>query len=156
MKRMVIAALVAGQIFAAAPAAAADLDGRGAFVDNQRGAFVGVRLRARAGGPDSGMRASLTLAPTVHSRTGATTRMAMNEGLDLGISPGQRPTVMLAGQQLNRMTLFGPSPQDDRSNLSTLATVAIVAGVVVLVGAVAWGHVMSEASCIHGGDDSDC
>ncbi len=39
MKRLVIAALVAAQLGGAAPAAAADLDARGAFAERQRGGF---------------------------------------------------------------------------------------------------------------------
>ncbi|HEX8643567.1 MAG TPA: hypothetical protein VF702_06595 [Allosphingosinicella sp.] len=157
MKSLTIAALIAAQLAAAAPAYAADLDGRGAFMDDRRGGFAGVRIRARTGGPDAGMRAALTVAPTVHSRTGATTRMSMSDGLELGISPGARPTVTLAGQRLDRMELFGRPPSDDRSSLSTIATVAIVAGVVVVVGFLAFAHVAGEASCFHGGDDgSDC
>jgi len=154
MKKLTIAALVAAQLGAAAPARAADLDGP--FVDNRRGAFVGITLRARSGGPDSGYRAGLTLAPTSHSRIGANSRMAIGEGLELGVSPGQRPMVTLAGQRLDRMSLFGERPEGDRQNMSTIAKVAIVAGVVVIVGFVAFAHVVSEASCFHGGDNDDC
>ena len=156
MKSLTIAALIAAQLAAAAPAHAADLDGRGAFMDDRRGGFAGVRIRARSGGQDSGLRASVTLAPTVHSRVGATSRMNMGEGLELGISPGSRPELRLAGQRVDRMNLFGPPPSEDRANLSTLATVAIVGGVIIVVGALAWGHILSEASCFHGGNDSDC
>lgn len=155
MKKLIIAALLAAQIAAAAPLHAADLDGRGAFMDNQRGAFAGIRLRARLGGSQSDLRASLTLAPTSHSRSGSVSRMAMGDGLELGVSPGSRPIVTLAGQRVDQMNLFGRPPQDDRANLSTIATVAIVAGVVIVVGAVAWGHILSEASCFHG-DTGDC
>ena len=154
MKKLTIAALVAAQIAAVAPARAADLDGP--FIDNRRGAFAGITLRARTGGADGGYRAGLTLAPTSHSRIGANSRMTMGEGIELGISPGTRPVVTLAGQRLDRMSLFGEPPEADRRNMSTLAKVAIVAGVVVVVGFVAFAHVMNEASCFHGGDDSDC
>jgi len=154
MKKLTIAALVAAQLAAAAPAHAADLDGP--FVDNRRGAFAGIRLRARTGGADGGYRAGLTLAPTSHSRTGANSRMTIGEGVELGLAPGTRPVVTLAGQRLDRMSLFGERPEDDRRNMSTIAKVAIVAGVVVVVGFVAFVHVAREASCFHGGDDDDC
>lgn len=157
MKRTTIVALVAAQIAATAPAHAADLDSRGAFMDDQRGGFAGVRIRARlGGGADPEIRAALTVAPTIHSRSGGTSRMNMGDGLELGVSPGSRPTMTLAGRQLDRMNLFGPPPREERTNLSTVATVAIVAGVVLVVGAVAFTHVMNEASCFHGGSDGDC
>ena len=160
LRKIVIAALLAAQI--ATPAAAADLNGRSAFMEDQRGAFAGLRIRARLGG-DAGtqsenrLRASLTLAPTVHNRTAAATRMSMGEGIELGVSPGARPTVLLGGRPLDRLELFGEVPdQGDRANVSTVAKVAIVAGVIVVVGFVALAHIASEASCFHGGNDGDC
>ena len=86
MKKLVMATLVMAQLAAAAPLHAADLDGP--FMDSRRGAFAGVTLRARSGGADSGYRAALTLAPTSHSRIGANSRIAIGDGLDLGISRG--------------------------------------------------------------------
>jgi hypothetical protein len=155
MKKLTIAALVAAQLTALAPARAADLEGP--FMDPRRGAFVGMTLRARSGGADgASYRAALTLAPTTHSRIGANSRVAFGDGLDFGISRGERPTMRLAGQRLDRMSLFGEQVDADRQNMSTVAKVAIVAGVVVVVGFVAFAHVVSEASCFHGGDDSDC
>lgn len=156
MKTLTLAALIAAQLAAAAPASAADLDGRSAFMDDRRSGFAGVRIRARSGGRDSGLRASVTVAPTVHSRVGAVSRMNMGEGLELGVSPGSRPELRLAGQRVDQMNLFGPPPPEDRANLSTLATVAIVGGVIIVVGAVVFTHIMDEASCFHGGNDGDC
>ena len=152
MRSLAIAALVAAQLAAAMPAQAADLDGRGVFLEDRRGGFAGVRIRARSGGPDQGVRAALTLAPTVHNRIGAASRMEMGEGLELGVSPGARPTLTLAGQRLDRMSLFGEEVPE-RQNMSTVAKVAIVAGVIVVVGAVAFGHILSNASCFHGPRD---
>lgn len=155
MKSLIAAALVAAQLAAAAPAAAGEIDGRSPFMEDRRGAFAGLRLRAQlGGGGEQRMRAGLTLSPTTHSRTGAASRMDMGDGLELGISPGARPTVTLAGQQLDRMSLFGEEVREDPRNVSTVAKVAIVAGVVIVVGAVAFYHVASEASCLH--DPGDC
>ncbi|HEX8668150.1 MAG TPA: hypothetical protein VF727_07240 [Allosphingosinicella sp.] len=156
MKRCLIVALAASQIaIAAAPAAAAaDLDAASPFGDNRRGAFAGLRLRAGLNGPQLQMRAGLTLAPTAHSRLGANSRMAMGEGLELGISPGSKPTVTLAGDRLDRIALFDRPAQDRRANMSTLAKVAIVTGIVVIAGTLAFVHVMNEASCLNA--DSDC
>src|SRR5688500_1399460 len=153
MRKLLIASLVAAaQVLPAAHAAqAAELDGRSPFVDNQRGAFAGVRLRASLGGGDRDVRTSLTIAATAHSRRGADSRMAMGDGLELSFSPRKRkPELMLAGRRLDQMNLWG-RPADEKKDLSTLATVAIVAGVVLVVGAVAFVHVANEASCFNGG-----
>lgn len=165
MRRMLIAALVAAaQILpAATPAQAAELDGRSYFVDNQRGAFAGVRLRANLGGRERNVRASLAVASTAHSRRGADSRMAIGDGLELSLSPHKAgPEVTLAGRRLDQMNLFG-RPDDDKKDLSTLATVGIVAGVVLVLSAVAFVHVANEASCFNGGanfhgggDPGDC
>lgn len=164
MRKLLIVGLVAGQIAAGAqPAMAAELDGRSPFVDNQRGAFAGVRLRASLGGKETDVRTSLTVAATAHSRRGADSRMAMGDGLELSFSPHKaRPELMLAGRRLDQMNLWG-RPADEKKDLSTLATVAIVAGVVLVVGAVAFVHIANEATCFDGGanfhgggSDGDC
>ncbi|HLL30741.1 MAG TPA: hypothetical protein VK403_07075 [Allosphingosinicella sp.] len=166
MRKVLIAGLVAAaQVLPAAPAAqAAEIDGPSPFADNQRGAFAGVRLRANlGGGGERNMRASLTVAATAHSRKGADSRMAMGDGLELSFSPHKaRPELMLAGRRLDRMNLWA-RPADEKKDLSTVATVAIVAGVVLVVGAVAFVHIAREASCFNGGtgfhgggSDGDC
>jgi hypothetical protein len=151
----VCAALPAAQI-AAAPAFAAELDTRSPFAENQRGAFAGIRLRADVGARETRLRGSLAIAPTTHNRRGSNSKMAMGEGLELSLAPAGKPELLLAGQRLDRMSLLGEDVKPDRANMSTLAKVAIVAGVVVVVGFVAFAHVVSEASCFHGGDDGDC
>ncbi len=170
MRKLLIAGLVAGQIVAGAqPVMAAELDGRSPFVDNQRGAFAGVRLRANLGGKERDVRTSLTVAATAHSRRGADSRMAIGDGLELSFSPDKaKPELTLAGRRLDQMNLWG-RPADDKKDLSTLATIGIVAGVVLVVGAVALVHIANEASCFNGssgfdggsnfhgdGDGSDC
>jgi hypothetical protein len=152
MKKLAIAAVVVAQLASATPAHAQP-DGRNAFVEDQRGGFVGLRIRARSGGQDSGVRAALTVAPTVHNRSGAAMRMDMGEGLELGASPGTRPTLTLAGQRLDQMSLFGEETDPDRQNLSTVAKVAIAAGVIVVTGVLVLGHIVGNASCFHGPRD---
>lgn len=164
MRKLLIAGIVAGQIVAATqPAMAAVLDGRSPFVDNQRGAFAGVRLRASFAGGERDVRTSLTVASTAHSRRGADSRMAIGDGLELSFSPNKpKPEVTLAGRRLDQMNLWG-RPTEERKDLSTLATMGIVAGVVLVVGAVAFVHIANEATCFNaganfhgGGDPGDC
>jgi hypothetical protein len=137
------------------PAYAAELDGRSPFAENQRGAFAGLRLRADIGGGETKLRGGLALAPTAHTRRGANSKMAIGEGMELRLGTGMRPELTLAGQRLDQMSLLGEKPPQDRANMSTIAKVAIVAGVLVVVGAIAFSHVMSEASCFHG-DQGPC
>jgi hypothetical protein len=156
MRKLLIAGIVAGQIMAAAqPVMAAELDGRSHFVDNQRGAFAGLRIRASLGGRERDVRTSLTVASTAHSRRGADSRMTMGDGLELSFSRHQaKPELMLAGRRLDQMNLWA-RPADEKKDLSTLATIGIVAGVVLVVGAVAFVHVANEASCFNGGANFD-
>lgn len=152
MKTIIAMAAAAG--LAAQPALAADLHSGKAFVENQRGAFAGLRLRADFGGPETKLRGGFAIAPTSHDRRGANSRMTMAEGLELRLSPGARPELTLAGQRLDRMSLFGEETRPDRRNMSTAAKVAIVAGVVIVAGALVFGHLVSNASCFHG--ERDC
>ena len=147
----------------AATAQAAELDGRSPFVDNQRGACAGVRLQASLGGKEKDGRTSLTVAATSHSRRGADSRMTMGDGLELSFSPlKSRPELLLAGRRLDQMNLWG-RPADEKKDVSTLGTVAIVAGVVLVVGTIAFVHIVNEAGCFNGstrfhggGESSDC
>jgi hypothetical protein len=160
MKKIVSFSLVIAVMAAplsAGTAFAAELDGRSPFAENQRGAFAGVRLRAEMGGAGAKLRGGLAIAPTSHTRRGANSKMAIGEGVELGFSPGMKPELTLAGQRLDRMSLLGEKSAGDRANMSTIAKVAIVAGVVVVVGFVAFVHVAKSASCIHGdGNPGDC
>ena len=156
MRKLLIAGLVAGQMMAAAqPVMAAEFDGRSPFVDNQRGAFAGVRLQASLGGRERDVRTSLTVAATSHSRRGADSRMTMGDGLELSFSPLKaKPELLLAGRRLDRMNLWG-RPAGEKKDVSTLGTVAIVAGVVLIVGTIAFVHIVNEASCFNGGTSFD-
>ncbi len=78
MRLVIAAALCLGQ--AGGIAQAAELDGRSPFVENQRGAFAGVRLRASLGSDKPDMRASIAVAPTSHSPRAADSPMAMGDG----------------------------------------------------------------------------
>ena len=160
MKKMValsaICAVLTVQL-ATKAAYAGELDARSPFSENQRGAFAGLRLRAEMGGVEPRLRGGLTLAPTSHTRRGANSKMAIGDGMELGFSPGMKPELRLAGQRLDRMSLLGENSPQERAHMSTIAKVAIVAGVVVVVGFVAFVHVAKSASCIHGdGNSGDC
>src|SRR5688500_20360703 len=104
MKKLMIAMLLAGQLSAAvAPAAAAELDRHAA---PQMGAFGGLRVRLPLDGhvQQRRVRAGLTLAPTLQSRrANGEVRTRIGEGLELGLTQGERPQLSLAGTPVSQL-----------------------------------------------------
>ena len=143
MKKLTMAALVAGQILAsAAPASAADLTNA---QEIQGGAFGGVQLRIPLGGAPRAhrLRAGLTLAPTLRSRAATgEVRTRIGEGLEFGYRAGHPVSFSIAGRDLQPRRL-GAAQDDDgnhrRGGPSTLGWIAIGLGVavVIVVGAAA-------------------
>lgn len=129
MKKVMIGALLAGQLLAAAqPALAADL------VEQETprmGAFAGARLRIPLGGMPGTqrLRAGFTLAPTMRTQNAeGASRLGIGEGLELGIAGREPLRLSLAGQRLDRIGAR-------RANVSTLGWVAIGVGTLVVVTA---------------------
>ncbi len=95
MKKLTMAALLAGQIAGAAPPAlAADFaEAR----DQRAGAFAGFRLRLPLDGAERRqVRAGLTLAPALHSRTASgRSVMRIGEGLEFGYRANRPLSVSL-------------------------------------------------------------
>ena len=137
MRKLTIAALLAGQILAAAPAGAAD------FAESrqqQAGAFAGIRLRVPLDGAahQRSIRVGLTLAPTMHSRTaGGETQMRIGEGLELGIADRGPVHLSIGGTPVSRVAQGRTGPDGQRLGVSTLGWIAIGVGTFVVVGAVA-------------------
>ncbi|MGQ0559703.1 MAG: hypothetical protein ACT4OE_08990 [Sphingosinicella sp.] len=146
MKRLMIAALVAGQLtLAAQPAMAAELIEDRARQAQQTGAFGGVRLRVPLDGSGQA-RAGLALAPTLHGHDGASVRFG--EGLELSASRDRPLQLMLAGMPLARLGAAQAEEEDeDGDGPSTLGWIAIGAGA-LLVGLVAAVAICAE--------DHDC
>jgi hypothetical protein len=101
MKKLTIAALLAGQLLAAAqPVSAAPLDDdRASFGEQRRGAFIGARFRVPFGGENSGRpRAALSLTSVDHGRQmDGQTRTRFAEGIELGVSPNRPLTLSIGG-----------------------------------------------------------
>ena len=141
MKKLTIAALLAGQLLAAVPPAfAAELTGDRT---QQTGAFGGLRLRVPLDGhaPQRPVRAGLTLAPTLHSRTmTGESRLRIGEGLELGIVGREPPRLSIGGQDVRRLGAAQQDEDDDeRRGPSTVAWVAIgVAALVVVTATVGY------------------
>ena len=131
MKRLMIAALLGGQLVAAAPPAfAADLtDDR----IQQMGAFAGFRLRVPLDGQARQVRAGLTLAPTMYERrTTGESRMRMGAGIELGMVGGEPLRLSVAGAPVSRLAQGREGPDGRRLGISTLGWVAISVGVIVV------------------------
>lgn len=126
-------------MFSSVPAQAAGLPD--AQQESRFGAFVGVRLQLRAGGPDAGRaRTSVAIAPTRSAYLGnGEFRTRVGEGLALEFSSHAKPRATFAG--LPAAQAFGftsTERQDDERKLgiSSGGWVGIGLGAAALAGAV--------------------
>jgi hypothetical protein len=156
MKKLTIGALVAAQLLGVAqPADAADLFERDM---PQIGAFAGARLRIPLGGAreEQGLRAGLTLAPTMRIRNAdGVSRLRFGEGFELGVTQHHPLELSFAGQRVDRLGIApgGNAPDGARAGISTLGWVAIGIGSFVVVGAVAGYLWFEDAIDCDPGDD---
>ena len=134
MKIPTIAALVASQLLATAqPAFAAELT---ETRSQQMGAFAGFRMRVPLDGRASErqVRAGLTVAPTLHSRSGdGEVRLRIGEGLELGVTGGEPVRLSLAGTPVNRLAQGPAGPDGRRMGISTIGWIAIGVGTAALL-----------------------
>ena len=151
MKRLTIAALLAAQVAAAQPAFAAELaESR----TQQTGAFAGFRMRVPLDGAvhERRLRAGLTVAPTLHSRTmTGESQIRFGEGLELGIAGRQPLRLTLAGQDLRRLGAQQSEQEnedEDGGGPSTLGWIAIGVGVVAVVVVGAAALCLADSDCI--------
>jgi hypothetical protein len=136
MKKLTIAALLAGQVAATAqPALAADF---AATQEQRAGAFAGFRVRMPLDGPQRReLRAGLTLAPTLQSRAiDGETRTRIGEGLEFGYRSNRPLSFSLAGQDLNGRRFGAAQGDDDHHGLSTGEILLIAGGVIVVTAGV--------------------
>ena len=148
MKRLVITALLAGQmLIAAQPAGAAELTENRT---QQMGAFAGLRVRVPLDGPTAHRqaRAGLALAPMLHSRsTSGESRMRIGEGLELGMTGDDPVRLSLAGTPLSQLGQ-GPRGRDgNKLGVSTAGWVAIGVGAAVAVLGVSYLVLMEAIDC---------
>ena len=131
MKRLMIAALASAQLAAAAPASAAELSSNQA---QEIGAFAGFRVRVPLDGTaqQRQVRAGVTLAPAVHSRSAdGESRLRIGDGLELGVVGDQPVGLSIAGTPMFRLAQDPQGPEGNRAGISTLGWVAISAAVIV-------------------------
>jgi hypothetical protein len=138
MRRLMIAALLAGQVAAARPALAADFaEAR----QEQAGAFAGLRLRLPLDGNrrERQIRAGLTVAPTLQSRAiDGETRTRIGEGVEFGYRSGRPISFSIAGRDLQPRGLRAAQDNGDGEHHDhTVRTVLLVVGGVLIAAAIA-------------------
>ena len=131
MKRLMLTALVAGQLMASTqPAMAAELaDGQ----TQQIGGFGGVRVRIPLdGGAQRQVRAGLTIAPALQTRDlSGESRTRIGEGLELGLTGDEPLRLSVAGTPVSQLARGPVGPDGQRVGVSDLGWIAIGAGVVI-------------------------
>lgn len=139
MKKLTIAALIAGQLMTtAAPAVAAELtEAR----TQQMGGFAGLRVRlpldGRAG--ERQLRAGLAVAPVMQTRTlEGEMRTRMGEGLELGVTGREPVRLSVAGTPVSQLAQGPVGPDGQRLGVSNVGWIAIGAGVVIAGLGLAW------------------
>ena len=146
MKRLMMAALVAGQVgVAATPVRAADLNLTDQGSHRQLGAFAGARLRVSLDDHRrEPARLMLTAAPTVSAvRANGERRTLISNGFELG-GRGNQFQLSYERQPINRLA------GDPRRNISTLGWVAIGVGATVVLGYLALGVCYEAGECFEG------
>jgi hypothetical protein len=136
VKKLTIAALVASQALAAGqPALGADFT---IEREVRAGTFAGFSLRVPLGGNpgERRLRAGLTVAPTVHSRTGdGAMRMRLGEGLEFGYRSGRPISFSIAGRDLGPRRLAAAQDNDRRHHGLSTGEILLIAGGVIVVTA---------------------
>lgn len=150
MKKLLIAALLAGQV---APAAAAEFTPSS---ETDAGAFAGFRLRVPLDGNISHrtVRAGLTVAPTLRtSDIQGERRTQIGEGVELGIAGNEPVRLSIAGRPVSQLVRGGRRPEGRQAGVSTLGWVAIGVGTVVVVGLAAGYLWLDDALDCDPGDE---
>ena len=152
MKKLMIAALAAGQIAVAAqPAMAANFGDDGRMVAQRQGAFAGARLRIALDGTSARKAsAGLTVAPIVQGRQAdGSIRTRFGEGTELRLT-GAKPQLALGGRPISQLVQGAPGPEGRKVGISTIGWVAIGVGVAALLVVAAGIGCMDSEDCSGG------
>lgn len=149
MKKLMIAALAAGQIAAAQPALAAGFGEEPGAVSNRQGAFAGARVRIPLDGSKTRKaQAGLTIAPMLQGRgADGSIRTRFGEGMELRLSGEARPQFAFAGRSLAQLREGRTGPDGRKMGVSTLGWIAIGVGVAAVI-VVAAGVTCQETNCL--------
>ena len=148
MKKLLMTALVSGQVLtSAAPAFA---QGYAPVRDAETGTFGGVRVRVPFGGPArEPARAGLAFAPTVRTEhMDGRVRTRIGEGLEFGFNGRGAAQVSLAGTPVNRLVQGRAGPGGRRAGISTIGWIAIGVGSSLVILVAATAICASDSDCI--------
>ena len=141
MKKLIIAALVSGQILgSAAPAFAQSY---APVRETETGAFGGVRVRVPFGGNHrEPVRAGIAFAPTTRTDyQDGRMRTRFGEGVEFGYRTGRPLSLSLAGRDLSSFRLNAAQNGDREHRGFPWGTAALVVGGILVAGAVAYAAV---------------
>ena len=155
MKKLMIAALLSGQVLIGVqPAPAADF---AATQPDRTGAFGGLRVRLPLGGREEQrqIRAGLMIAPTLQDSNAQGERaLLIGEGVELGYRSGRPLALSVAGMDLSRPRLGSaqdePTPAEDEESGGGPSWPLIVGGVVIAalgIGALAINEWIDDDRC---------
>lgn len=147
MKKLLIAALLAGQILGAAPVAAQTYS---PVRDAGTGTFSGVRLRVPFGGPArEQVRAGFTFAPVARTEhLDGRVRTRIGEGLEFGFNGRGPAQFSLAGTPVSQLVQGRAGPTGERRGVSTLGWVAIGVGGTLVVLLTVTAICFSDSDCV--------
>ncbi|HYD13234.1 MAG TPA: hypothetical protein VEC11_10340 [Allosphingosinicella sp.] len=147
MKKLLIAALVAGQTCAATTPAFAQ--GYAPAHDTEMGMFSGVRIRIPfGGGARAPIRAGLAFAPTARTDyQDGRVRTRIGEGLEFGVNGREPLQFSLAGTPVNRLAQGRAGPDGQRLGVSTIGWIAIGVGATLVILVTATAICMSDSEC---------
>lgn len=148
MKKLLIAALVAGQgLGSAAPAFAQNYS---PVRETGTGTFGGVRLSIPfGGGVREPVRAGLTFAPTTRTdHQDGRVRTRIGEGLEFGFNGRGPAQFSLAGTPVNRLVQGRGGPDGRRLGVSTVGWIAIGVGASLVILVAATALCASDHDCL--------
>jgi len=148
MKKLLIAALVAGQVLTtAAPAFAQNY---APVRETETGMFSGVRLRVPFGGAArEPVRAGLAFAPTTRTEhQDGRVRTRVGEGLEFGMVGREPMQFSVAGTPVNRLAQGRTGPDGRRLGVSTVGWIAIGVGASLVILVAATAICASDSDCI--------
>ena len=153
MKKLLVAALVAGQI--PGGSAAAFAQGYAPVRETETGAFGGVRLRIPFGGnAREPVRAGIAFAPATRTDyQDGRIRTRFGEGVEFGYRTGRPISMSIAGRDLSSFRLNAAQGEQEqqrrrRGGPSTVGWIAIGVGVSLVIFVAAVAICASDHDCI--------
>lgn len=148
MRKLLIAALISGQLCMGAASASAQ--SYSPVREAETGTFGGVRLRIPFGGANrEPVRAGIAFAPTTRTdHQDGRVRTRIGEGLEFGMVGREPIQFSLAGTPVNRLVQGGRGPEGQRLGVSTIGWIAIGVGASLAILVAATAICASDHDCL--------